>query len=404
MLGEKEQTARRRLRLLTVLLDIFVASANGIETEVIPRNPLEGYPVIINIIGITEDIRFSEWYLGNNTSAENQIIRYNNGDGSQNNGTKYFTGTNIYPNGSLEIQKVQKAFEGNYTVFIQGKSNPFQQTVLLGIFVASANGIETEVIPRNPLEGYPVIINIIGITEDIRFSEWYLGNNISAKNQIIRYNNGDGSQNNGTKYFTGTNIYPNGSLEIQKVQKAFEGNYTVFIQGKSNPFQQTVFLSVSMASSNTIQIQLVRGTPEVNQTVLFNVTGITEGIRFSEWYRGNDTSAANQIIRYNNNDGSTNLGQRPIPTAVIFANGSLEIRNATKDLEGDYTVFIQGDRNPFQSTVTLEFENLVTVPTEHRPRLHGGVIAGIVIAAVAVVTGAIAGGVYAFKSKESGPL
>ncbi|XP_073458223.1 cell adhesion molecule CEACAM10-like isoform X7 [Aquarana catesbeiana] len=356
MLGEKEQTARRRLRLLTVLLDIFVASANGIETEVIPRNPLEGYPVIINIIGITEDIRFSEWYLGNNTSAENQIIRYNNGDGSQNNGTKYFTGTNIYPNGSLEIQKVQKAFEGNYTVFIQGKSNPFQQTVLLGIFVASANGIETEVIPRNPLEGYPVIINIIGITEDIRFSEWYLGNNISAKNQIIRYNNGDGSQNNGTKYFTGTNIYPNGSLEIQKVQKAFEGNYTVFIQGKSNPFQQTVFLSVSMASSNTIQIQLVRGTPEVNQTVLFNVTGITEGIRFSEWYRGNDTSAANQIIRYNNNDGSTNLGQRPIPTAVIFANGSLEIRNATKDLEGDYTVFIQGDRNPFQSTVTLEFE------------------------------------------------
>lgn len=165
-----------------------------------------------------------------------------------------------------------------------------------------------------------------------------------------------------------------------------------------------VFLSVSMASSNTIQIQLVRGTPEVNQTVLFNVTGITEGIRFSEWYRGNDTSAANQIIRYNNNDGSTNLGQRPIPTAVIFANGSLEIRNATKDLEGDYTVFIQGDRNPFQSTVTLEFENLVTVPTEHRPRLHGGVIAGIVIAAVAVVTGAIAGGVYAFKSKESGPL
>ncbi|XP_040183380.1 carcinoembryonic antigen-related cell adhesion molecule 10-like isoform X2 [Rana temporaria] len=404
MLGGKEPTACRRLRLLTVLLGIFIASANGIETEVIPRNPSEGHPVLINIIGITEDIRFSEWYLGNNTSAENQIIRYNNGDGSQNKGAKYFTGANIYPNGSLEIQNFQKELESNYTVFIQGRANPYQQTVFLSVAMVSSNTIQVQRIPDSPRVNQTVLFNVTGISENIRFSEWYRGNDTSAANQIIRYNNNDNSKNLGAKHIESSSIFANGSLEIKNVTKDLEGDYTVFIQGAQTPFQSTVslkvdvFLSVAMVSANTIEVQRIPDSPQVNQTVLFNVTGISETIRFSEWYRGNDTSAANQIIRYNNNDNSKNLGAKHIESSSIFANGSLEIKSVTKDLEGDYTVFIQGAQNPFQKTVSLK----VSDPSTDRRGLSGGAIAGIVIGVLVAVTVAIVVGVYVFKPKDSG--
>ncbi|CAI9617886.1 unnamed protein product, partial [Staurois parvus] len=71
-----------------------------------------------------------------------------------------------------------------------------------------------------------------------------------------------------------------------------------------------VFFTVLMVSANTLEIVLSPEKPKIGGSVTFNVPGITEGIRFFDWYRGNDTSSANQIIRFNNGDGSTSRGQK----------------------------------------------------------------------------------------------
>ncbi|XP_072282716.1 pregnancy-specific beta-1-glycoprotein 5-like isoform X6 [Pyxicephalus adspersus] len=114
-----------------------------------------------------------------------------------------------------------------------------------------------------------------------------------------------------------------------------------------------VSLSVVMASDKNFKVDIYPPNPKQGQTVLLNVTGAEESFRYAEWYKGNTTSAANQIVGYNN-DGSINKGDRYFPEAEIQSNGSLVIKNFTKEFEGNYTSSIQGFTRLWQVTVFLK--------------------------------------------------
>ncbi|XP_077313372.1 cell adhesion molecule CEACAM8-like isoform X2 [Lithobates pipiens] len=176
-----------------------------------------------------------------------------------------------------------------------------------------------------------------------------------------------------------------------------------------------VFLSVSMVSSNSLQISPVPPKPRVGEDVILSVTGIPNEVRFYDWYRGNDIAADNQILSYNRNDSKVSPGKRFFKEAEIQSNGSLKIVNVTKEFQDKYTfsilanglqnkeVILEVDANPIlHITTMINYHNsLVTTPGPNSG-LSGGAIAGIVIAVVVVVIAAIVGGVYAFKFNKSG--
>ncbi|XP_072282713.1 pregnancy-specific beta-1-glycoprotein 5-like isoform X3 [Pyxicephalus adspersus] len=160
-----------------------------------------------------------------------------------------------------------------------------------------------------------------------------------------------------------------------------------------------VSLSVVMASDKNFKVDIYPPNPKQGQTVLLNVTGAEESFRYAEWYKGNTTSAANQIVGYNN-DGSINKGDRYFPEAEIQSNGSLVIKNFTKEFEGNYTSSIQGFTRLWQVTVFLKGDDGKV--DDPKPVLSGGAIAGICIAVISVAVAAIAGIIYSVKHKDSG--
>ncbi|KAM5132107.1 uncharacterized protein ACMZJ9_018869 isoform 1-T1 [Mantella aurantiaca] len=180
-----------------------------------------------------------------------------------------------------------------------------------------------------------------------------------------------------------------------------------------------VFLSVMMSSLSALTIDVIPSSPKVGGTVFFNVTGIEEEHRYSEWYRGNGIPAPNQIVRYNSG-GTINKGNLYFKEAEIQPNGSLRITNLTKAMAGDYTVNVQGVVNSFQGTVQLNVSEpgmnggVTTIsnslPPKDMPeikRLSDGEIAAIVIFSIIGIGALIAAAVYTYirvKGKNSGPL
>ncbi|KAM5132108.1 uncharacterized protein ACMZJ9_018869 isoform 2-T2 [Mantella aurantiaca] len=162
-----------------------------------------------------------------------------------------------------------------------------------------------------------------------------------------------------------------------------------------------VFLSVMMSSLSALTIDVIPSSPKVGGTVFFNVTGIEEEHRYSEWYRGNGIPAPNQIVRYNSG-GTINKGNLYFKEAEIQPNGSLRITNLTKAMAGDYTVNVQGVVNSFQGTVQLNVSDMPEIK-----RLSDGEIAAIVIFSIIGIGALIAAAVYTYirvKGKNSGPL
>ncbi|XP_077313374.1 cell adhesion molecule CEACAM8-like isoform X4 [Lithobates pipiens] len=162
-----------------------------------------------------------------------------------------------------------------------------------------------------------------------------------------------------------------------------------------------VFLSVSMVSSNSLQISPVPPKPRVGEDVILSVTGIPNEVRFYDWYRGNDIAADNQILSYNRNDSKVSPGKRFFKEAEIQSNGSLKIVNVTKEFQDKYTFSILANGLQNKEVILEVDDSLVTTPGPNSG-LSGGAIAGIVIAVVVVVIAAIVGGVYAFKFNKSG--
>lgn len=227
------------LRVLAVFFRVLTASASGIQVLVTPPEPPEQQRVLLNVAGITDRILFSEWYLGSEINADYQILRYNNVDGSQNQGKEYFNKAEIYSNSSLLISNITKDLEGNYTVFIQGISQSYQQTAFVKVIVVALPGIIK--IVNTTINQNDVLLNVRNIPEDIYYSEWFKGNQLLASNQIVRYNK-DGSIIKGSQFFNEAEIQSNGSLVIKKFSKVLEGNYTVHIQGDNRAYKDTIYL------------------------------------------------------------------------------------------------------------------------------------------------------------------
>ncbi|XP_069804695.1 carcinoembryonic antigen-related cell adhesion molecule 8-like [Dendropsophus ebraccatus] len=89
----------------------------------------------------------------------------------------------------------------------------------------------------------------------------------------------------------------------------------------------------------------------VNETVILNVRGISGTLKNADWYKGQDTNAANQILKIDNVQKITN-GPQFFPETTLFPNGSLKLKNVSAAHKGYYTVSVQADQL-FQATTNL---------------------------------------------------
>ncbi|XP_075047774.1 pregnancy-specific glycoprotein 22-like [Mixophyes fleayi] len=102
----------------------------------------------------------------------------------------------------------------------------------------------------------------------------------------------------------------------------------------------TVLLHVCINLAGGINIDVIPKVPVPGQTVTLSVTGITGNIRFSTWYKGESTSATDQILNYFPPDTEIR-GEKYFPSAKGQANGSLVITNVNTTFAGFYTVQVQ---------------------------------------------------------------
>ncbi|XP_053308687.1 carcinoembryonic antigen-related cell adhesion molecule 7-like [Spea bombifrons] len=105
---------------LIALFSFWVPSTNGFQITMIPKSPTAGGSVLFDVTGITTNIKIINWYKGGNPGADYQILSYLPGlPNPMTKGVKYFPEASCFPNGSLHIINLKKAFEGDYTVQIQ---------------------------------------------------------------------------------------------------------------------------------------------------------------------------------------------------------------------------------------------------------------------------------------------
>ncbi|XP_040275563.1 carcinoembryonic antigen-related cell adhesion molecule 1-like isoform X3 [Bufo bufo] len=155
-----------------------------------------------------------------------------------------------------------------------------------------------------------------------------------------------------------------------------------------------VLLATWTRSVFGISIEIYPPSPGVNETVTLNVIDVRGTLLYADWYKGKNTSAEFQIIRFNRN-APKNFGKRYFTEADVFENGSLQISNVQKIHEGFYTVNVQTEMPLQDATVLLTLKG----------GLGSGAIAGIAIAVIAVVLGLSGIIVYVLmkKNKSSDP-
>lgn len=81
--------------------------------------PVIGGSITLSVIGITGRIRYFIWYKGLNTNNDHTILTYIPGDKSPDPGPLYNSRMTPLLDGSLQISKLNRTDEGNYTVKIQ---------------------------------------------------------------------------------------------------------------------------------------------------------------------------------------------------------------------------------------------------------------------------------------------
>ncbi|KAM9299480.1 pregnancy-specific glycoprotein 22-like [Gastrophryne carolinensis] len=117
-----------RTLFLTVTLNCCLNSVDGLQIEVIPKNPKVGTNVTLRVTGVRGKIKFAAWYKGQSTDATEQILNY---FPPEIKGKKYFPQAHGQANGSLVINDVRTDFDGFYTVQIQTDDSLQQGSVLL---------------------------------------------------------------------------------------------------------------------------------------------------------------------------------------------------------------------------------------------------------------------------------
>ncbi|XP_040275558.1 carcinoembryonic antigen-related cell adhesion molecule 1-like isoform X2 [Bufo bufo] len=160
-----------------------------------------------------------------------------------------------------------------------------------------------------------------------------------------------------------------------------------------------VLLATWTRSVFGISIEIYPPSPGVNETVTLNVIDVRGTLLYADWYKGKNTSAEFQIIRFNRN-APKNFGKRYFTEADVFENGSLQISNVQKIHEGFYTVNVQTEMPLQDATVLLTLKG-----ADSTGGLGSGAIAGIAIAVIAVVLGLSGIIVYVLmkKNKSSDP-
>ncbi|XP_056399461.1 carcinoembryonic antigen-related cell adhesion molecule 19-like [Hyla sarda] len=110
-------------------------------------------------------------------------------------------------------------------------------------------------------------------------------------------------------------------------------------------FILSAFLAILYAcvsASNKLNIEVIPSKPKTGDTLTLNVLGVEGKILFASWYKGQSTSAQEQILTYIN--GKDIPGSKYFEGANCSTNGSLVIKNFKELFKGEYTVQIQTDK------------------------------------------------------------
>ncbi|KAM4015512.1 cell adhesion molecule CEACAM7-like isoform 3-T3 [Anomaloglossus baeobatrachus] len=107
-----------RVSVLSVFLATWMPSILGIEIEIYPESPVEGNTVILRVTNISDTFIFLNWYKGDNTNSDQQIIGLNAAR-ERRNGSQIFPDADIFTNGSLKISSAKTNHSGDYTVSVQ---------------------------------------------------------------------------------------------------------------------------------------------------------------------------------------------------------------------------------------------------------------------------------------------
>uniref|UniRef100_A0A8C5WFM6 Ig-like domain-containing protein n=1 Tax=Leptobrachium leishanense TaxID=445787 RepID=A0A8C5WFM6_9ANUR len=118
-----------------------------------------------------------------------------------------------------------------------------------------------------------------------------------------------------------------------------------------------------MDSASAIEIELIPPSPLINQSVTFNVVGITGVIRTFAWYNGTTARVQNVILSYAlRNDPPQTPGNQYFSRATGFSNGSLLITNLIPSDQGIYTVEVQTQNAPQRASARLVITDYVGMP------------------------------------------